>query len=523
MQIKDLQFGSVEGKDEFDLSKNNSNEKIENTFYVDDRINYDDFLNGNKSYIYGHKGTGKTSLLKYIEYKAKVIHENKTISILFKDIKNDIQIYSIFLKLLGSVKDQNSSAKVFWQWFILSVIVEENNIETNEENLIFYTNNTLFNKLSNILTRIINVKYKYKNDKHELELGANLSELNIDESNDLYTASIKIDILKKLINKKLNKKLYIFIDELEISKLSENYLNDSILIKNLIIMVEVLNEISENLFINLAVRTEVLNNIFTAGDEINKLLESKGECIQWEYDKYSISHPLIKIVIKKIRYSMNTYSNGDMAIKAKRFSDEEIFNYWFESELVDSSNNPIQILLNNTWLKPRDIIRLMCIMKKEAFYCNKFNKSFFKKSIKKYSDASWIELQEELVTILDQNTIKYINKTFANYKPDFSFVELRARIIRKSNYDHPKVEHIIDTLYDIGIIGNRCFDDDDNIIKYKYSFRGDKYLDKNKNIEIHRGLMDHFSISKKRKLQHNNDINSNNNSDVLLELLHELK
>ncbi|MCK9491735.1 MAG: ATP-binding protein [Sulfurimonas sp.] len=524
MKIEDLNFGNIEGKDEFDLSNGIFKNSIDDVFFLDKKINYESFLKGEKSYIYGHKGTGKTSLLKYLEYKADK-EKNKTISILFKDIKNNTLIYSTFLKLLGSVHDKNRASKAFWQWFILSIIIKENNIETTEDNLIFYTKNTLFSKLSTFLTKIINVKYKYQSANHELEIGTNFSDLKIDENNDLFNAGIKIDILQNLIQKNLKDKFYIFIDELETSKMSENYFQDSILIKNLIIMVNSINKLSENIFITLAVRTEVLNNIFSAGDEINKLLESKGICIQWEYDKYSITHPLIQIILKKIRYSMKNNSNINIINKSITLSDKEIFDYWFEEELVEGIYNSEQVLLNNTWLKPRDIIRLMNILQKEAFYSQKFNKSFFKEAIKKYSDASWDEIQEELVSILDKDEILSIIKTLTNYESEFSYIELKARIIRNSNFDHPQTEKIIDAMYDTGIIGNK-FLDETGFLTYKYSFRGNRYIDKNVGIEVHKGLWECFTISKKltrNKNSSNNENNDDDNTSELAELLHKLK
>ena len=67
MKVSDLYMGDIEGKNEF---TNENIDQIEQTFLNLDHIE-ENFINKKQYFIYGHKGTGKTSLLKYIEYKVK--------------------------------------------------------------------------------------------------------------------------------------------------------------------------------------------------------------------------------------------------------------------------------------------------------------------------------------------------------------------------------------------------------------------------------------------------------------------
>ena len=154
MKIKDLYFGDIEGKNEFSTDDMNDRRRINETYLNIDNIDKR-FLKNDKYYIYGHKGTGKTSLLKYIEAKLKE-EEVITLTILFKDIKQDILIYSQFKRLLADVRDKDGAAKAFWQWFLLSLVIEEVFPDYQEKSdLIFYTENGLFHSLANFLTQII--------------------------------------------------------------------------------------------------------------------------------------------------------------------------------------------------------------------------------------------------------------------------------------------------------------------------------------------------------------------------------
>jgi len=508
MTIKELYLGDIEGKNEFNLD----NEKRVEETYLNIKNIDSEFINNNKYYIYGHKGTGKTSLLRYVEYKVKK-KKNQTITILFKEIKQDTLIYSTFKNLLAQVKDKNSAAIAFWQWFLLSITIEE--IFPNykdKTDLIFNTNNGIFRILSGFLVSIVKgLSVKYGNADINGELS--FSDLTLNETSDIFAAGQKIRKLENYIRNNLNTKLYVLIDELETSTLSTSYEEDAILIKNLILTVENLNNLSTNLTLITAVRTEVLNNIFTAGDEINKLLESKGEEIKWTYDNYGLEHPLIKMIIKKIRYSMKEYSQVSSS-KIEKATNKEIFERWFPNKLLkDINGNNAKFLLHNTWIKPRDLVRFLQIMQDHAVTEKYFTRSHYDKTVKEYSTKAWTELKEELISIISKDKINILEKVFANYFKTFSYPELIARFNEKSNLKLEDVENIINILYEIGFIGNNYWNERKKRFVYRYSYRGEKTLDDNERIEIHRGLWMNFSL-KDNKASYVNVNGSNDYSDT---------
>lgn len=501
MNVSDLYIGDVEGKNEFSTDL----KKIEEVFLKLDHLE-EKFINKSQYFIYGHKGTGKTSLLRYIEYKVKK-KNNNAIAILFKEIKQDPLTYMTFKKLLSNSKDKDMATITFWQWFLLSYLIQ--NIfpdYSKKDNLIFNSKDSKFKTLSKFLLKLIgNSNVSVSTD--ELDVDMSISENSLDDEIDEIIASAqKMKELEEYIKQNLNKKVYILIDELETSTLSSSFNEDTILIKNLILCVEKLNSISSNLTLIIAVRTEILNNIFTSGAEINKLLESKGEETKWTFDNYGESHPLIKMMIKKFRYSMKKFDPNQKE-EIDNSTDIEIFSRWFPMKLMNDNNgNNAKYLLHNTWNKPRDLIRFLQIMQDKAKNKKFFERIDYDQSVKEYSSKAWIEIKEELISVLNEREIIDIEASFSNYSKMFRYHELIERFKSKTNLSIDKIEYIIRVLYNVGVIGNNYNDGTRSHI-YRYAYRGDTILDENERIEVHRGLWKHFSL--KHELKYKSSLNEN--------------
>lgn len=475
MKIENLNFGNIEGKKEF------NNDKIEDLYL--DIFDADKVLEEKKYYIYGNKGTGKTSLLRYLEYRTSQ-KKAKTLIILFKDIKQNISIYSKFRRLIQESSNHDMATQAFWQWLLLSIIIQENDIKIDKNKLIFNSKDRFFKKISNLFIEITQGLKKYKQNNFEIEMDIDINN-NIDS---LEEAGENIDYLTNIIKNNLHNEYYIFIDELETSSITSTHKEDTILIKNLINSISFLNSIHNKLNIIIAVRTEILDNIYTIGDEINKLLESEGVEIKWLYDNYNITHPLIKMIIKKMKLSMIEYSKQDEQL-IRMESDNNIFNRWFPnqllSELDPQKGDNAKIILHNTWLKPRDLVRFMNILRDKARKNTIFQRKHYDEAVKEYSQKAWVEIKEELSANMEPSKLEAIEESLSNFKTRFFYSELEERISCRINDD---IDKIIALLFKIGIIGNNYKK------KYKYYYRGDKYLDKDKEIEIHRGLWKAFSL-----------------------------
>ncbi len=501
MKIENLSFGNIEGKNEF------NNEKIEDLYL--DIFNANKVIKEKKYYIYGNKGTGKTSLLRYLEYKVSQ-EKKKTLIILFKDIKKNISIYSKFKKLINESFDHDIATQAFWQWLLLSIIIKENNIEVDEKKLIFNAKDKFFKKISNLFMAITQgLKGKYSQGNVELEVDT--SKMKVENNNDsLEEAGDNIEYLTKSVNDNLQNDYYIFIDELETSSITSTQREDSILIKNLINSISYLNNIHQKLHIVVAIRTEILDNIYTIGDEINKLLESEGIEIKWIYDNYNIQHPLIKMIIKKMRLSMIEFSQKDEQ-NIRMEHDDNIFKRWFPEQLLTELNSKkgdnAKIILHNTWLKPRDLVRFMNIMKEKAKTSTIFKRKHYDDAVKEYSQKAWIEIKEELSANLEPDKIEFIEESLSNFKTRFFYDDLYKKFEAKM---HEDTEKIITLLFKIGVIGNN-YKQNSNFV-FKYYYRGDKHLDKDNEIEIHRGLWKAFSLKVVKGTQIQSEKDTLNNS-----------
>ncbi|RZV13394.1 hypothetical protein D3M61_07755 [Aliarcobacter butzleri] len=495
MKVNDLYIGDVEGKNEF----SNNVEKIEEIFLKLDHLE-ENFIDRSQYFIFGHKGTGKTSLLKYIEYKVKELKDD-AIMILFKDIKQDPLTYTQFKKLLSNSNDKDMATMTFWQWFLLSYLVNSIfPLYPKKTDLIFNSKDSKFKTLSKFLLKLIgntNVNFSSDNVDIETSIPDMTSDQEIDE---IIESAQKMKKLEDYIKVNLNKKIYILIDELETSTLSSSFNEDTILIKSLILCVEKLNKVSPYLTLVVAVRTEILNNIFTSGAEINKLLESKGEETKWTYDNYGEEHPLIKMMIKKFRYSMKKYA-PDQIENIDNASDSEIFKRWFPVKLMnDDDGNNAKFILHNTWNKPRDLVRFLQIMQDKAKQKNYFERIDYDQSVKEYSTKAWDELKEELISILDGEEIRCIEIALSNFSKLFKYEQLIKRFTSQTKLDEYRIKEIIRIMYDVGIIGNNYNNGTRNHI-YRYSYRGDSYLDEQERIEIHRGLWKKFSLKHELKYE----------------------
>ena len=143
LRIKDINFGKIDANNEL---MEMGFEKYLDSFFDYDKYSIKDFIQGNRYYICGDKGTGKTALLKYLEVVFKKNAENLVIPIRFKTdideldkkglrsggIKSGIEEAGNTVDL-ANVKSVNSYIGI-WQVFLIHKILEE---EKNGEYEIF--------------------------------------------------------------------------------------------------------------------------------------------------------------------------------------------------------------------------------------------------------------------------------------------------------------------------------------------------------------------------------------------------
>lgn len=327
MILKDVSVGSIDAKNEI---INHDEDVFMESFIQLDNINIEDFCNGRKYYITGMKGTGKTALLRYI-------------SILFNG-QGYFSEFFLFKSELGrdQLDDLNNLAYQIshqeannvdnfiyvWRWFLLKRIYDiiEKNKNVVERNEFWWK----FKEIIHTPASKKGIKSIFpilKNGNIKIE-GGLPSFIKASFSADIKGKDEKfisfriiveeaIDLLTKLkIND--NKRIFIFLDELDISlKSKKDFKKDSEIVRDLIITVNYMNNLfRENgleIFLIAAIRSEVLTSIYTIGEEINKIISDFGSKLRWDYPSENtplLEHPLLKIITRRFQFSekkLNVY------------------------------------------------------------------------------------------------------------------------------------------------------------------------------------------------------------------------
>jgi hypothetical protein len=129
-RLSQLHVGKVDGKHEY-IETANDDARFFDTFLVPDTVNIQDFLSGERFLVRGFRGTGKTSLLRYLARKLRDAGADGQF-VLFKSGLSESQRMEIS-KQAGIIKweevDSNKMEimqdfKEAWRWFIHRKIAE---------------------------------------------------------------------------------------------------------------------------------------------------------------------------------------------------------------------------------------------------------------------------------------------------------------------------------------------------------------------------------------------------------------
>ena len=190
-----------------------------------------------------------------------------------------------------------------------------------------------------------------------IDLNSKNEEGNLDKFIELVT--LAETLLGKV--KKTDIPYYLFVDELEAYFGDEQIFHrDLCLIRDMIFTIKRINSIfasaeMSNIKIICSIRTEIVNSISRniVTKEMNKVVSGFEVPLRWNYNNTnSFSHPILQILLRRIFIS--EHNNG------KR-TEKELISDWFPDNIheIDTAS----YILNNSWCKPRDIVRLITAAK----------------------------------------------------------------------------------------------------------------------------------------------------------------
>ncbi|WP_146553784.1 P-loop ATPase, Sll1717 family [Rummeliibacillus sp. SL167] len=516
--IKDIYSGKPDAKDEINFDGLSGFIK---TFIVPQNINLDSLLKGNHCFISGYKGTGKTALLFYLD---NLIRENDSSAcsslIFFKEEFAELkkEEFDKFSKRgLSSItidKDtllKNSEFEYIWRWLFFKRIVADN----EEFNGGLFVDNEEWSDFVKIVSKIkgpVNIKKSVIPNRVKLAIpytdstGTSIApEMEVDLSRDSkennYSSFIKlVDDAEVALSKvtKTDIPYHIFVDELEAYYGDQEvFKRDLYLIRDLIFTVKRFNTIFSssnlsNIKIICSIRSEIVNAIsrFIVTKELNKVISGFEIPLKWNYNNTnSFSHPIMQILLRRIAISE---SEDDDRYR----SDKEIIAQWFPETIHDIE--PSNYVLNNSWHKPRDIVRFIISAQNSINSdSTSFSQAVFSSLHKQYSIDSLNEIREEMRALYTSEQIEEIINVFTGFKSVFSVHQLRTRVnsfFGNSILDTDFIA-VLNDLYRLEFIGN--FFPASQM--YRWQHKGDDRLiiSDEWRIMIHQALQSALSVGKR--------------------------
>ena len=518
LKLRDLFFGNIDAKNELLTSSREEIDRFLYSFCLPPTVIINDLLSGKKYFITGMKGIGKTALLRYIETIKKREKGTGTAFILFKSEIDGSNRKALLKFANESVvsdsefpDDTDFSYITAWKWFIYRLIIES--VESTD-NKIFEINKDWKrfsacikaplspdekSGLKSIIPRLNKGKVKVSSSPG-IEIDFDWEDRNKGLV-DFASLTDQADNLFKKLNATKGK-LTLFFDELELCTSDDKKRNRDIrLIRDLIIAIEQFNSfcLSAGCGVRIlaAIRTEVITSIEFAGKEVNKIISDFGVPIIWHRGGVTLlDHPLLEIVVRRLLYSEKT--NNIELDESKK----EVWNRYFPNTL--SGKHSENYIINMTWLRPRDIVRILNIAREGNPNSDKFNDNVIAISRKEYSQQSWIELTEELSIRYSKAEIEGIKYALSGFVRYFSLFDFKKQLLEKSQlYPAVKVliknhspEQLLIDMYNVGIIGNfdKTYSKNKLRLKQRYSFKGDTFPILDMDFVVHNALCPFFGI-----------------------------
>ncbi|MBE5740274.1 MAG: hypothetical protein E7352_01050 [Clostridiales bacterium] len=518
IKIKDIYAGKPDAKDEIEVE---GYEKFLDSYITPSCFDADNLINGTFCFISGYKGTGKTALLYYLQdYVSNIDQSTVTSFILFKGDYSDIErqeMLHLSKRLVSTISISNDiilegeDFEIIWRWLFYIRIWEDN--KNSNENL--FLKDDKWKQFESIIKKINNIANKRKLVIPRIfKIGLTMTqadtsirpEAEIDFSDPQATNTAAYRKLVKYIEEldaifptlqRTDIPYYIFVDELEAYYGEDKvFKRDLKLIRDLIFTIKKLNLVARNMVggkikIICSIRKEIINSInrFVVTKELNKTTSGFDVPLNWNYSNTnSFEHPILKILLKRILMAEKLPDTIE--------NEKQIIKKWFPASIEDF--DAASYILNNSWFKPRDIVRLILTAKTGLSGENtSFNANTFHLIRKEYSRESLNEIREEMRALYSENEIDTIFSCLTGFRKVFSLKNIEERIEKyfSQTFLKEKLQDILQDLYRLGVLGNYSRIGD----LYRWQHKGDDklILSDDWGITIHFALQSILSVNSK--------------------------
>lgn len=506
VSLKQLNFGDVDAKNEILKQSRTGETFFFESFLVPDSVEIEEYERGEKFFVVGLKGTGKTALLRFIHDRALKRGDTSEMLLFKSDVteedRKNLSVGSGF-KIISNdgVKTFIQDFKESWKWFIYQKIAEQLSrlpqSSEAEKKLIKLTGVSEGNwaaKLGQLFSKISSAGMKLSGEALgvALEIGVEVDS----KKNSTASVSALNRACSALLNEfEWKKNVYIIFDELELfNQTADQFDRDRRIIRDLIFAISAINadsaEHSRKLFLISSLRSEVLHSIIELGHEIGRDVDDYGERLDWTAGKASKNHPLLRLIERKIIAS----------------SPKAINNVW--SEFFPSKINNqeyYKFILNSSYFRPRDIVRLLRVAREYNKNASSFSTAHFDQTALEYSRQTWLEISEELLATYSPSEVEALQRLFLGFRTHFFFSDVTERVGLRYRQDmaiqklfqRRDAHAILADLYRIGVVGNDFISTDNKgrrRPRNRWIFRGNTTLNDAERMAFHKSLWKHLSL-----------------------------
>lgn len=519
LTLKQLRIGKVDGKHEYLTPLNQRQKNPFDAFLIPDSVEPERMNNEDVFFVSGFRGTGKTSLLRW---HADQMRQEGAVTdfVLFKTDLTEAQRLHLSKEVGISWADLDPKSmeiaqdfKAAWLWFILhklGEIIKENNLYDKYNNssaqkairLLGLNDESIFKKAIGFMPKLdgANVKIRADAGFFEAELGGDFKKSG--DQGEASLDSLCKKVMKNLSDIKFGKKINIYFDELEVFyHTPEQHRRDQRMVRDLIFSISQVNNFfrksSSPIHVLAAVRSEVIDNMGSLGQEVDRLVHDRGFHISWHHANRSLSHPLIQIIKKKIQASE---ISAGLPVSVDPI--EKYFSKNINGVAVDA------FLLDKSFYKPRDIVWRLSIAQNLFPNESRFSVNVLHETETEYSGKLWDEVRYELSAIYSDDETEALEMVLSGGAEAFVLEDMQSRFDRASLQSRVLVQllqrrsvrEILADLYRLGAVGNSFrAGSTATDLRFRWSFRGEPNLLPEKRMIIHPALIKRLSVVKTRR------------------------
>lgn len=410
--IKDIDFGKTDGKVE--ASKSNFRE-----LFFDNQSHYKKLRDENCFIIYGYKGTGKTLLANFFAKnkesrgEIKKLYSNdfiqeKLLSFSKKGInKEELIIFwkYVYLREVASlILDKADRKKI--KYFIkrktkkLRGLLKEVQMIVDKTETFTELVDSASSEVKTSMKEYVNAGYEINKSLKDSVKSKNIRANYIDLIRDL-----EEEVFNNIKSKDEYYLIYDDMDQLEESLEREEFIN---LMKQMIYAADNFNDKMRQKNIECRVihvmRSDILELLTEDSSNLIKTVTDFGVEIDWyaKKNKNPESHPLMKMIIHKIRSSVSEF---------KDLSDKNIYDNVF-----DRDSPILGFILERSFGRPREAIRFLSIVQEMYPEENKITIEMLRNCMPDYSKWFYESMVSEIK----------VNKFSKEIKEIISFIRRRG-------------------------------------------------------------------------------------------------